>query len=183
MEKQSFNREFIRTLAKECGVEMPKEMENALVQRHLDSRDAFAEAQVKEYQNEHPENTVDVKASQEYKDLKKKFDDYVAEQTANAAKTAKESAFREVLKAAGIPEKRLATVLKVSDLDSVELDKDGKIKDVEKLTESIKTEWADFIPTTTQTGANTATPPDSNTAAKDPGEMTMPEYIKYRKGE
>ena len=42
------------------------------------------------------------------------------------------------------------------------MDEDGKIKDVEKLKESIKKEWADFIVEEGQQGANTATPPGGN---------------------
>ena len=66
------------------------------------------------------------------------------------------------MKAAGISEKRIDAVLKVSNIDSIELDKDGKIKDADKHTENIKTEWADFIPTTTVVGARTANPPANN---------------------
>ena len=98
-----------------------------------------------------------------YKSLKEDFDAYKADQTAKETRAAKETAYRELLKAAGIPEKRLAAVLRVSDLDSVELGDDGKIKDADKLTENIKIEWADFIPTTTTQGAQTSTPPATNT--------------------
>lgn len=104
-----------------------------------------------------------------YKALKDDFDQYKADQTKKEAHSAKEKAYSELLKEAGIPEKRLAAVLKVSDVDALELI-DGKIKDSEKLTESIKAEWADFIPTTMQTGANTATPPENNPTEKDPFE-------------
>ena len=53
-------------------------------------------------------------------------------------------------------------IIKVSDIDGLELDKDGKIKNAEKHTETIKTEWAEFIETTTTRGANTANPPANN---------------------
>ena len=181
--KNAFTREHLRTIAKECGVEMPKEMEDAVVQQHLDARNAYADAQVKAYQDEHPEATVpNVKESQEYKDLKQAFDDYKAKQEAKETLAAKESAYRDLLKAAGVAEKRIPAVLKVSDLDGIELDKDGKVKDADKLTENVKTEWADFIPTTTETGAKTVTPPETSPAGKDPGKMSMDEYIKFRKG-
>lgn len=167
MEKNAFTREFIRSTAKECGVELPKEMEDALVQRHLDARSAYAEQQVKTYQDEHPApEAPKVKDSQEYKDLQAKYDNLVKEQAAKATRAAKETAYRELLQAAGIPEKRLAAVLRVSDLDSVELGEDGKLKDADKLTEAVKTEWADFIPTTKETGATTATPPVNNPDGK-----------------
>lgn len=94
-----------------------------------------------------------------YEAIKEEFDSFKKEQAAKETHSAKESAYRELLKAAGISEKRIAAILKVSDIDSVELDENGAIKDANKLTESIKAEWADFIPTTTTRGAQTATPP------------------------
>ena len=58
--------------------------------------------------------------------------------------------------------KRLESVLKVSDVDSVELDDNGAIKGADKLAESIKSEWADFITTTETRGASTSNPPANN---------------------
>lgn len=94
-----------------------------------------------------------------YQALKDDFDAYKSDQTAKETRSAKENAYRELLKAAGITEKRIASILKVSDIDSVELDDKGAIKGADKLVDSIKTEWADFIPATTTQGAQTATPP------------------------
>ena len=98
-----------------------------------------------------------------YEALKEEYEGYKNEQTAKETRSAKERAYRELLKAAGITEKRIDSVVRVSDLDSVELDDKGAIKDADKLTESIKTEWADFIPTATTQGAQTATPPTTTT--------------------
>ena len=47
-------------------------------------------------------------------------------------------------------------------MDGVELDDKGGVKDADKLAESIKNEWADFIVTTETRGANTANPPANN---------------------
>lgn len=98
-------------------------------------------------------------SKEDYDKLKKEYDDYKADITAKNTRTEKENAFRELLKSAGVSEKRLNAIVKVSDIDGLELDKDGKIKDAEKHTETIKSEWADFIETTTTKGANTANPP------------------------
>lgn len=98
-----------------------------------------------------------------YEALKEEFEGYKSEQTAKETRNAKERAYRELLKAAGVTEKRIDSVVRVSDLDGLELDDKGAIKDADKLTESIKTEWADFIPTTTTQGAQTATPPTTTT--------------------
>lgn len=90
------------------------------------------------------------------------FEAYKNDITAKETKRTKEHAVREFLKSAGVSEKRLDAVLKVTNLDDFELDKDGKIKDADKHTETVKTEWADFIETTSTLGANTANPPANN---------------------
>ena len=82
---------------------------------------------------------------EKYNDVKKEFDDYKAEQAGKEAKAAKETAYRELLKTAGVDEKRIETIMKVTNLDDIEM-ADGKIKDADTLAEGIKTEWADFIP-------------------------------------
>ena len=97
-----------------------------------------------------------------YEAIKEEFDGYKQEQTKKETRAAKEKAYRELLKQAGVSEKRLDAVLRVSDVDGVELDEKGAIKDADKLKESIKSEWADFIQTTETKGADTATPPSSN---------------------
>lgn len=94
-----------------------------------------------------------------YEALKKDFSDFKAEQAKKDTRTAKETAYRALLKEAGVSEKRIEAVLRVSDVDGVELDDKGAIKGADKLSEAIKAEWADFIPTTHTEGAPTATPP------------------------
>lgn len=84
--------------------------------------------------------------------------DYEAKETAAKVK----EAYRAMLKEAGVAEKYLATVLKATDLSAVKLDKDGKIEGADKLTESAKTEWADFISVTKTEGAKVDTPPKNN---------------------
>lgn len=103
---------------------------------------------------------------EDFDKLQKEYDDYKADITAKETKRTKEHAVREFYKGVGVSEKRLDSVMKVTNLDDFELDKDGKIKDAEKHTEKAKTEWADFISTTTERGANTATPPTNNGGSK-----------------
>lgn len=112
---------------------------------------------------------------EKYDAIKEEFDGYKQEQTKKEIRVAKEKAYRELLKQAGVSEKRLDAVLRVSDLDSVELDDHGAIKDMDTLTASIKNEWADFIQTTTTQGAQTATPPVNR------GEATMTKADIYKK--
>lgn len=97
-----------------------------------------------------------------YNTVNGEYTKYKADVEAKAVKSAKEAAYKQLLLDAGISDKRIASVLKVSDIDGVELDKDGKIKDADKITENVKTEWADFIITKREEGAKPATPPANN---------------------
>lgn len=98
---------------------------------------------------------------EKYDKLKKEYDTYKGEVTAKETKAAKSKAYRDMLKDIGISEKRLDSVMRVADLDSIELDEDGNIKDVDNLKKSAKNEWADFIESTGKKGAETPTPPAS----------------------
>lgn len=100
-----------------------------------------------------------------YSALKEEFDQYKQTQAAKETKAAKESAYRSMLKELGVSEKRLDAILRVTDLDSIVIDKSGALKDADKLRENAKTEWSDFIATTTEKGAETVTPP-TNTGSK-----------------
>lgn len=95
-----------------------------------------------------------------YEELKKQFDEYKAKVEDEKAKAEKAEAYRALIKEAGVSDKRVDTIMRVTDLDSIEFDENG-IKDPEKVKDNIKTEWADFIVTETQKGANTTTPPQT----------------------
>ena len=77
------------------------------------------------------------------------------------ARQQKEDAYRALLKQAGISEKRIATVVKASatEIDALELDDSGGAVGADKLMDSIKSEWADFIPVTRTEGAPVPHPP------------------------
>ena len=109
----------------------------------------------------------DLKASQsgedpykeKYEKKAKEFDDYKKGVEAKELKRSKSTAYKQVLKE--LKASHIDSILKASqsELDKIELDENGKIKDVDKLKESIKKEWADFIVEEGQQGANTANPP------------------------
>lgn len=106
------------------------------------------------------------------------FAAYKAEVDAGKQRAAKEAAYGEFLKGAGVAEKYIGTVLRVTDLDGIELE-DGKVKATDELTAQVKETWADFIATTTQKGATPPNPP-ANVHGTDPSEMTTEEYMKYK---
>lgn len=107
-------------------------------------------------------------AKSDYDTLKKEYDDYKTEILNQQTHDAKEKAYRKLLTDTGISEKRLDAIVKVSKIDDIELTEEGKVKNAEKLSENIKTEWSDFIVTQKTKGAATADPPDGDNSEKDP---------------
>ena len=159
----AFTRSTIRNLAKDSGVELPKELEDALVSEHLTARDAYAEEQVKaELAKQPTEKVGNVKDSEEYKTLKQSFDDYKAEVAAKETKAAKEAAYRAILKDANLSEKGIEKAIKYAEWDKIELEADGKLKGASDHIKAAKEEWAEYVTTTTTTGAKTSNPPANN---------------------
>lgn len=97
-----------------------------------------------------------------YDDLKSEYDNYKADVKGKEVKANKTKAYKELLKEVGVSEKRFDAILKLTDLSKIEFDDDNKIKDADKVKDSIKSEWGDFISTKNTKGANTKNPP-SNT--------------------
>ena len=167
---------FTRKMLKAMGIE--DEKIDQIIDAHSETVDAL-----KADRDTYREEAARLAAVQKELDaLKAKGDDgykakYEAEKAAHDAlkadiaaketKKAKTDAYRELLKGANIDEKRIATILRAEapTIDKIELDADGKIKNAEQYTESIKSDWADFIVTQSAKGTNTATPPAHGGAA------------------
>lgn len=94
-----------------------------------------------------------------YNDMKAEYDKYKADVSAKETKAAKEKAYKAMLKGLGISDKRIESILKVTDLGKIEIDKDGALKDKDTHEKAAKEEWSEFIPTKGQQGADTKTPP------------------------
>lgn len=117
-----------------------------------------------------------------YEDEHTAFEAYKNDQTAKESKAAKDAAYRELLKNAGVAEKRIDAIMKITDLSGVELGEDGKIKDAEERTKTVKTEFAEFIQTKSERGAYVPDPPAGGSGdGADLGKMSMAEYIAARK--
>lgn len=107
----------------------------------------------------------------------KALTDYKAQQTKKDTHAAKETKFRELLKSAGVLDKYADRVVRLSgeDIDKLELDDKGEVKDAKKHADSLKADWSDFVGTTTTTGAKVDTPP-TNTGSK----MTKEQIINIK---
>ncbi|MCD8207068.1 MAG: hypothetical protein LUD72_03925 [Bacteroidales bacterium] len=111
-----------------------------------------------------------------YDALKEDFDEYKAEIESAKTKEAKEAAYKSLLAEAGVSPKRIEAILKITDLDDLELDEAGKAKDSAKHLKAIKDEWGDFIQTQSVHGADTATPQTNSGGSA----MTKDEIFKIK---
>lgn len=127
------------------------------VQKELDK----LKASVKEAEEKNGKDPYKVK----YEAIKEEYEEYKKGITEKETKAEKEKLYTDLLKATGVSEKRIAAILKVTDLDGVEIE-EGKIKNSKDLEKTIKEEWADFITKTEEKGANVSNPPKG-------GEKTM----------
>jgi hypothetical protein len=116
------------------------------------------------------------KVSEKLKNLQNEFAEYRADVDAKATQASKEKAYKDLLKQAGVSDKRFDSIIKVSDLSKIELDKDGKVKDPKAVVDAIKSEWSDFIVTEHEKGAQTPNPPANNGGVK----MSKDEIMKIK---
>jgi hypothetical protein len=112
-----------------------------------------------------------------YEAIKEEFEEFKKGIETEKTAAAKLKAYKDLLKTVGISEKRIDAVAKVADLDAIELNKDGSIKEAAKLSEALKEEWSDFIVTEGEKGADTATPPANDTGKK---KMTKEEIFAIK---
>ena len=88
-----------------------------------------------------------------FEDEHKAFEDF-KKKTADDAEAAKvRSAYRKLLSGEGISEKRLDTILKVTDMSKMKLDKEGNLENADELKKAINSEWGEFKTTVTEKGA------------------------------
>ena len=122
------------------------------------------------------EKQVDGKDSykEKYDALKGEFDKYKSDVENEKTKSSKTKAYREMLKEVGIADKRIDSVLKVTDLSKIKLAQDGTIEGVDELKTKVADEWADFIEKTSTKGADVSKPPVN----KGSGAKTKEEILK-----
>ena len=169
-----------RKSLKAMGIEEDKI--DLIIESHTESTDALkqqrdeykAKAEAKattstEPKPKNPEPSDEYKAK--YDAEKKAFEDYKANIAAEKAEADKRAKYRELIVKAGVDSKRVDSVLKVSDLSEIKV-KDGAIEGADDLVESIKEDWADFIPTTQKVGANAPNPPKNDGGAKKLEDIT-----------
>ena len=116
---------------------------------------------------------------QKYNDEHQAFEDFKVQVATEKAEADKAQAYRGMLMAAGIDPKRIDAIMRVSDLSQVEME-DGKLKDTEKLQESAKQEWADFVVKSNTQGSNPATPPTKPSPNVEGGDPEVARRMQER---
>lgn len=110
------------------------------------------------------------------------FEKYRAEVEAGKAEAEKRGLYRKLLEQVGVDPKRIDSVLRVSDLSGVSV-KDGAIEGADDLTESIKSDWSDFIAVETTKGAAVPNPPKSTGGAAVPKNLHEALHQRYENKE
>ena len=153
----SFKRKEIRAILDDEKTSIDEKLD-LLIKSHTESLDALQD------EKDTIQKDLDGAKSWEekYNALQADFNNYKDAQTQKEDKKAKENAYRKLLQSNNISDKRIDSIIRVTDFTDLKLNKDGKFKDEEKLEESIKTDWAEFIPNTSTKGADVSNPPSSN---------------------
>lgn len=156
--KLSFTRNFLKTMS------LTDEQVQAIMEEHLSvtdslkaQRDKF-EQDAKSYKEQAakvPELEKQIQGYKDGDDYKKRFEDEhkafedLKAQIAKEAETAKvKTAYRQLLLDEKINEKRVDSVIKLTDFSEMKLDKDGKLENIDTLKENIGKEWGEFKVTT-----------------------------------
>lgn len=130
----------------------------------------------KELQKRIDELETEVEHANQYKEKyeneRTAFEDYKKGVDSEKESMKKANAYKELLKKAGISDKRIDAILKVTDTDTVSLNEDGEVEGADDIVESIKSEWSEFIVTKSEEGVKTETPP-TNTGGKQSREDIM----------
>lgn len=115
-----------------------------------------------------------------YESLEAEFNKYKTDIAEKEVKGKKEEAYKKMLKEIGVNEKSIDAILKVKDLNTIELDDKGNIVDADTLKESEKKDWEGFIIESEVHGQDPSTPPDKQKENVDTSKMSMDDYIKAR---
>lgn len=104
----------------------------------------------------------------------KAFEDYKKDIEGKAELDKVKTAYKALLKAQNVSEKRIDTIIKLTDFADLKLTKEGKIANEDKVIEKIKEDWSDLISTESEHGTNVENPPSGSKT------MTREEIMKIK---
>lgn len=105
-----------------------------------------------------------------YEDEHKAFEDFRKDVETKEKETNIRAAYKALLKAQNVNEKHMDAIMRVTDFSGMKLKEDGTLDGADKLNESIKKDWDDFIVKSEKKGAEVETPPgDEGKQSRKPG--------------
>ena len=158
----------------------PKEKAQKIMDEHIavtnglkDERDGYkAEAEkATELQKQLDDIANGEDFQKKYEEEHKAFEDFKKKTESDATEAKIRSAYRKLLQAEGISEKRLDAILKVTDLTKMKLGKDGGLEGEDELKKAINDEWGEFKTTVTEKGAVVEKPLQTGKATKTKEEI------------
>lgn len=153
------------------GMALTEEQVSAIIAEHVSVTSALKD-QIKEYKDSADKLAAvqkeldDLKKSggdweEKYNKEHKDFEQYKQSIAAREVLTNKKTAYTALLKETNIGDKYIDSIINVTDFSKMELDSDGKFKDVNKISEKIKSDYSGFIVNSETHGAGTETPPST----------------------
>lgn len=168
-----FSKAKIREIFEDAEIEVSKDVLKKICDLHTDALDNLkdtvkelktdlenAERERDDYKAKAPKDGEETVSKSEYDNIKKELDDLKQDVEKKSTLEAKQKAYRELAKGIDeLSETGIDKAVKYAKYDEVELDENGKIKDAEKHTEFIKSEWGGYKKQTTTQYNNPANPP------------------------
>lgn len=180
-----FTRGEIRNILGEAHTD---EIENRLIAAHLAVVDPLkddlqrykADAEklpdVQKELNDLKAASTDNEWETRYNDEHTAFEKYKADVAAAAETEKVKVEYRKLLQELGINEKRFDAILRLVDFSEMKLGDKG-LENADKIKESIKSDWADYIPETHEDGADVGNPPNNSSTPFE--KMNLTEKMAY----
>ena len=160
------------------GMGLTEEQVDTIIEAHTEVTDGLKE-QIKQYKADADKlegvqkELDDLKSAgdggykSKYESEKKAHDELKASVAKEKAYASKESAYRELLKAAGVKDKFIDTIVRAerSTIEGLNIE-DGKVEGSDTLTEAAKKNWEDFIVTQQVVNTKVENPPANTGGAK-----------------
>lgn len=180
-----FTRDMIRDILGEAHTD---EIENRLIAAHLAVVDSLKD-DLQRYKADADKlpgvqkELDDLKAASadnewetKYNNEHTAFEKYKSDVAAAAETEKVKVEYRKLLQELGINEKRFDAILRLADFSEMKLGDKG-LENVDKIKESIKSDWADYIPETHEDGADVGNPPNGSSTPFD--KMNLTEKMAY----
>lgn len=166
------------------GMGLTEEQVDSIIEEHTAVTDALKE-KVTQYEADAKRLATvekelnDLKAGgddweEKYNAEHKAFEDYKKDIEGKAELDKVKTAYKALLKAQNVSEKRIDTIIKLTDFADLKVTKEGKIANEEKVIEKIKEDWSDLISTESEHGTPVETPPGGSKT------MTREEIMKIK---